>query len=141
MMKRAHLIFRIGEMTNLILVMLAVLLFVVLEPISFVYVTLFKKRFNWSRITGYWRNLAVNIDRFGNYEFRSLFNVLLITDDGYKFGDFRETISSVIGKNKVAGTLNKNGKTLDKILDFFDENHSIKSINYFDENRKHKLHT
>lgn len=122
-------------MKNLILVLLAVLLFVLLEPISFIYVTMFKKRFKWSRITGYWYNLTIAIDRFGNYEFQSLFNALLITPEGYQFGDFRETISSVIGKNKVAGTLSKNGKTLDRILDFFDKNHSIKSIHNFDELR------
>jgi hypothetical protein len=73
----------------------------------------------------------VAIDRFGNTQFQSLFNALLITPEGYRFGDFRETISSVIGKNKVAGTLSKNGRTLDRILDFLDKNHSIKSIHSF----------
>jgi len=116
---------------NLILVIVGRILYLILEPINFIYVTTFKKKFKWSRISGYLRSSAVNTDRFGNYEFRSLFNAILITKDGYKFGDFRETISSVIGKNKVKGTLTRTGRILDKILDLLDKNHSIKSINNF----------
>lgn len=118
-------------MINLVLVLVAKMLYFLLEPINFIYVVFWKKRFKWSRVTGYCRSSAVNIDRFGNYEFRSLFNIILITKEGYKFGDFRETISSVIGKNKIKGTLTKTGKALDKIMEFFDKGHSINSINNF----------
>ena len=65
---------------------------------------------------------------FGNREFRATWNRFLITEDGYKFGDSRETISSVLGKNKIAGTLTKTGKILCCILDSIDHNHCIKSI-------------
>ena len=47
---------------------------------------------------------------------------------GYKFGDEDETISSVLGKNKLTKTLTKTGKTLDWILEKLDRNHSIESI-------------
>lgn len=115
-------------MLNLLLSFLAVLMFIIIEPISFVYVIFIKKRPTWKRMSGYYLDLAVNIDRFGNYQFRSLFNAILIHDNGYRFGDFRETISSVLGKNKQQNTLSKLGRVLDRILDVIDKNHSVKSI-------------
>lgn len=36
--------------------------------------------------SGYFRSTAVNMDKFGNREFRSLFNATLRTDAGYRFG-------------------------------------------------------
>lgn len=36
-----------------------------------------------------------------------------------------------MGKNKLQGTLTKKGIFLDSILEFFDKNHSIKSIKEF----------
>lgn len=129
-MKKELLIFNALRMTNLLLVILAVLLFIVLEPISFVYVVFWKRSFKWSRVTGYWRNLAVSIDRFGNYEFRSLFNAWLIKSDGYQFGNFNETISSALGKNQLKGTLSNSGRILVSILNFIDKNHCEKSINW-----------
>lgn len=102
-------------------------MFIIIEPISFVYVIFIKKKPTWKRMSGYWLDLAVNIDRFGNYQFRSLFNAILIHDNGYRFGDFRETISYVLGRNKVDGTLSTTGKVLDKILDVIDKNHTIKA--------------
>lgn len=80
------------------------------------------------RNKGYFKSTATNIDMFGNREFRATWNRFLITEDGYKFGDSRETISSVLGKNKIAGTLTKTGKILCWILDSIDHNHCIKSI-------------
>ena len=79
----------------------------------------------------YFMQTAIDIDKFGNRNFRTLLNYALIKENGYKFGDVRETISSALGKNKIADTLNKTGIVLCKILDFLDENHCIKSINNF----------
>jgi hypothetical protein len=80
------------------------------------------------RDKGYFRSTAVNIDMFGNREFRATWNKFLITKNGYKFGDPRETISSALGKNKIKGTLTIIGKILCCILDIIDKNHCIKSI-------------
>ncbi|MDV4026821.1 hypothetical protein CMT52_21100 [Elizabethkingia anophelis] len=113
---------------NFILPFIAIILFVILEPFSFVYVVFWKKRFMFSRISGYFRQFAVDIDRFGNHHFRSFFNANLIQVTGYKFGDFRETISSVLGKNQRDKTLTKTGKILVSILDFIDKEHCKKSI-------------
>ena len=76
----------------------------------------------------YHHNLALAKDQYGNALCSYLFNWTLIKKDGYKFGNIDETISSVIGKNKVKGTLTRLGKILDFILDILDSNHSIKSI-------------
>lgn len=72
---------------------------------------------------------AFEIDVFANRSFRTLWNLTLRTKEGYEFGREGETISSALGKNKRDETLSIAGKILDFILDLFDDNHSIKSIN------------
>lgn len=79
----------------------------------------------------YFKSSAVNLDRFGNYEFRTLFNLTLKKKEGYHFGSFEETISSVLGKNQRDGTLSKTGKILAWILDTIDKDHCKKSIKEF----------
>lgn len=116
----------------MILAFIAVTLFMILEPVSAIYVIFIKTKFTWKRLSGYYRNFAVSVDRFGNYQYRSLFNRLLRTKHGYEFGDFRETISSALGKNERDGTLTKTGKLLVKILNKIDPEHCRKSINNFE---------
>lgn len=88
---------------------------------------------NWLFVkdkSGYFKSSAVNLDKFGNREFRTLFNKMLINDKGYRFGNIEETISSVLGKNQLAGTLTKCGLILVWILDKIENDHALKSINY-----------
>ena len=74
-------------------------------------------------------DLAIATDQYGNGLSKYLFNLVLIKKTGvHKFGNIDETISSVIGKNKVAGTLTWLGKFVDKILDLLEKDHSIKAI-------------
>lgn len=117
-------------MINFILVILAKLLYLAVEPINFIYVIFIKKKFTWKRLNGYFREEAVAIDRFGNYQYRSLFNAWFVTEKGYQHGNINETISSVLGKNEYLGTLTKIGKSLVKILNFIDKNHCAKSIDW-----------
>jgi hypothetical protein len=77
---------------------------------------------------GYFKSSAISLDRFGNREFRTLFNKVLITENGYQFGDIGETISSVLGKNERDETLTKAGKMLVLVLDKIDKGHAEKSI-------------
>ena len=116
-------------MVNFILVILAKLLYLAVEPINFFYVIFVKKKFTWKRLNGYFREEAVAIDRFGNYQYRSLFNALFVADGGYQHGNINETISSVLGKNELYGRLTKAGKILVKVLNFIDKDHCLKSIN------------
>ena len=81
------------------------------------------------RKKGYFKETAINLDRFGNREFRFSLNKYLIhKDSANRFGDVRETISSVLGKNQRGKTLTKLGNVICKILDFLDKNHCKKSI-------------
>ena len=86
---------------------------------------------NWLFVkekSGYFKSSAINLDKFGNREFRTLFNKTLINDKGHRFGNIEETISSVLGKNQLTGTLTSLGKALVWVLDKIDNNHVIKSI-------------
>lgn len=74
-------------------------------------------------------DLAIAIDQYGNGLSKYLFNMLLIKKESvHKFGNIDETISSVIGKNKVAGTLTWGGRRLDVFLEGVDPNHSVDAI-------------
>ena len=77
---------------------------------------------------GYFKNSAINLDKYGNREFRTFFNRFFRTKKGYPFGNERETISSALGKNERDGTLSKCGKIMVFILDKIDKNHCKNSI-------------
>lgn len=78
-------------------------------------------------------DIATSIDASGNVVCEDLFNITLIK---YKkstnhFGNRKETISSVLGKNEVMGTLTSAGKILTFILHILDPGHAKKSIDNF----------
>lgn len=78
---------------------------------------------------GYFKDTAINIDKFGNREFRFSLNKYLITEKSPdRFGNIEETISSVLGKNQRDKTLSKFGKMICFILDKLDKEHCKKSI-------------
>ena len=116
-------------MKGLILLLIALTLFIPLTILNVIIV--FKKYPNWQAMDGYFYETAYDIDRFGNHNFRTLLNTTLILKSGYRFGNFNETISSVLGKNERDKTLSKTGIVLVSILDFIDTNHCKKSINNF----------
>ena len=106
---------------GLILFLIAYFLFL---PISFI-------NFLFVRNKGYFKSSAINIDKFGNREFRTSLNKTLIHENSpFQFGNDNETISSVLGKNKRFGHLTKFGKVICKILDTIDKNHCEKSIQW-----------
>ena len=75
----------------------------------------------------YFLQTAIDIDRFGNRNFRAFLNFSM-QKFGYEFGNVNETISSALGKNQRDGTLSKFGKVVCWILDTIDKNHCKKSI-------------
>ena len=77
---------------------------------------------------GYFKQSALNLDKYGNREFRAFFNRYFRTENGYPFGNENETISSALGKNERDGNLSKCGKVLVWILDKIDKDHCKKSI-------------
>lgn len=111
----------------IILTVIAFLLFKPLFIINF-FAVLYKYGVKRSVINGFFKQTATDIDRFGNHNFRTLLNLTLIQEGSYQFGDFRETISSVLGKNQRDNTLTKTGVVICNILDFIDKDHCKKSI-------------
>ena len=102
-----------------LLFLIAYILFLPLSLINFLVVKNKK---------GYFKSSAINLDKFGNREFRTLLNLTLRIESGYKFGDMKETISGVLGKNERDKTLTTTGKYLVFILNKLDKNHCLKSI-------------
>lgn len=112
----------------MIVLIVAILLSVILFPIGFVIAMFYPER------EKYLFRIAISLDQLGNVVCKHLFNITLIKKGGYRFGNEDETISSVIGKNKVLNKLTYTGKLLSMLLDAIDENHSIRSIEA-DENK------
>ena len=113
----------INNLIGLILLIVAVVLILPLTLVNMIFV--YKK---YKSIDGYFRNTALSIDIWANFEFRTLWNTKLRIDGGYEFGKTGETISSALGKNQRDKTLTNCGKILVAILDFLDKNHCKKSI-------------
>jgi len=87
-------------------------------------------------LTATLHSLALWLDQIGNAVCRDMFNRLLIEQDGYKFGKVQETISSVLGKNQLLDKLSLTGRALVVLLELFEEEHCIKSIIYFPNEKK-----
>lgn len=114
-------------MKNTALLLTAILLAVLLFPIGFL-MAIFYKDFDKYLLT-----IAEGIDQLGNVVCSRLFNHLLIKKGGYQFGNVEETISSVIGKNQLTDTLTIVGKLLNTVLNNFQKNHSVNSIEIFNK--------
>lgn len=118
---------------GIVLFVLAVILLALLGPVGLLVTFAYNfirwnfryacRRMNYDLVI-----MAVAMDQVGNVMCKDLFNLCLITKAGYPFGRRKETISSVIGKNRQADTLTFLGKCLDKTLNLFEKNHSSKSI-------------
>jgi hypothetical protein len=114
---------------GILLFIVAIFLFIPLTGINLVLVIV--KNPSWKTVDGYFFQTSIDIDRFGNRNFRSLLNATLILESKNTFGDPRETISSVLGKNQQTDTLTKTGQLLVKLLDWLDPNHCEKSIRWY----------
>jgi hypothetical protein len=112
---------------GILLFLLATIFKSLIAPIGYIYGTissLIKREWNiWNG------DLAIAKDQYGNGICKYILNDLLIEKDSkYKFGNIDETVSSVIGKNKIADSLTHLGSFIDKILNKIEKDHSIKSI-------------
>lgn len=77
--------------------------------------------------SGYFRSTALNLDIWGNVEFRTFWNNHLLKEKNNDyFGKQGETISSVLGKNILKNNLTNTGKVLVWILT---RKHCIDAIN------------
>ena len=93
---------------------------------------LFLKNFSFKKVDHDLLLEAIEMDKFCNHEDAELLTLLFLTEDSvHPFGNIEETISSVLGKNFLAGTLTEKGHAMCSILNKMDKNHVINSIQAF----------
>lgn len=125
-------------MIEFLLLFIAITLLFILVPIASLYIivkSLLHRR--TKELTVWFYGTARTIDIFGNIVAAELFNDIFIKPNGYKFGNRKETISSVIGKNQRTNTLKLLGKTLRFILDFIEPGHCEESAKLHSKNNNH----
>lgn len=113
----------------LVLSIAIILLYFFLPVVVVFYIVKYLLTGNKRELKVWFFRSAREIDVFANVVGCDLFNAIFIVDGGYKFGNPKETISSVLGKNQRDKTLSLAGNLLRWILDLIDDNHCIKSIN------------
>ena len=122
-----------GFIKSFILFGIAFVLLVTTTPIGFVYALLrqlFLGKIKTLQI--YFIEVALALDHAGNVIMQHILNdtLLIKNTNTYQFGNKKETISSVIGKNHLTNTLSPLGKALNSFLNFIDKDHSLNSIIY-----------
>lgn len=121
---------------GIFLYILATILTIILIPLGMIFgflKTIWKRQFfkSLTDVDVKFLSMAVVVDYFGNIVCSELFNGILITKNAnHSFGNRKETISSVLGKNEKMGTLNFLGKRLCIILNKLDEGHTLESIDH-----------
>lgn len=117
-------------MIELIILTVAIFLLYLLLPIVAAFMVL-KYIFTGNKrmISVWFYRTARAIDIFANVNGADFFSAIFIVDGGYKFGNPKETISSVLGKNQRDKTLSIAGNILRWALDRIDKNHCLNSIN------------
>ena len=122
-----------GFIKSFLLFGIAFVLLVTTTPIGFVYALLrqlFVGKIKTLQI--YFIEVALALDNAGNVIMQHILNdtLLVKNTNTYQFGNKKETISSVIGKNHLTNTLSPLGKALNSFLNFIDKDHSMNSIIY-----------
>lgn len=117
-------------MIELLILTIAIILLYLLLPVIIMFMIL-KYIFtgNKKMLAVWFFRTAREIDIFANVVGAEFWNAVFITDGGYKFGNPKETISSVLGKNQRDKTLTLLGDALRWVLDRIDEDHCLNSIN------------
>ena len=118
---------------SFLLFCIAIVLLIFTTPIGFFY-ALLRQLFlgKLKTLSVYFLEVAIAIDNTGNVMMQYLLNdfLLIKQKDTYYFGNKKETISSVIGKNSLTNTLSPLGKALNAFLNWIDKDHSFNSIMY-----------
>ena len=118
---------------SFLLFCIAILLLIFTTPIGFFY-ALLRQFFSGKlkTLNVFFIEVAIAIDNTGNVMMQYLLNDLLLMKRPatYYFGNKKETISSVIGKNSLTHTLSPLGKSLNAFLNWIDKDHSFNSIMY-----------
>ena len=120
-------------MSSILLYLTAILLGIIIIPLGLLFgfiQALYKRQWKLApgRIKYKFLKMAEGIDCYGNIVCAELFNATLIRTEGYSFGNRKETISSVLGKNEAAKTLTSTGRIVCRILNSIQKDHSKISI-------------
>lgn len=118
---------------SLLLFVVALVLLMTTAPLGFLYAVIRQSIVKQVHsLSVYFLELAIALDNLGNALMQHVLNdaLLIKNEKTYYFGNKLETISSVIGKNYVSGTLSCLGLRLNGFLHWIDANHSLNSINY-----------
>jgi len=118
---------------SFLLFCIAIVLLITTAPIGFLYALLRQLFFGKLKtLSEFFLEVAISIDNTGNVMMQHLLNDLLLMKrpTTYYFGNKKETISSVIGKNSLTNTLSPLGKALNAFLNWIDKDHSFNSIMY-----------
>lgn len=123
-------------LTNILLYLFAIVLSIILLPIGLAFAffkMMYRQQFKElpKRMAYKFLKMAEGVDVYGNIVCAELFNSTLITKEANQFfGNRKETISSVLGKNELTKTLTSTGTTINKILNFLDPGHTARNIDY-----------
>lgn len=118
---------------SFLLFCIACILLVTTAPIGFLYALFRQIIFEKVKtLSIFFTEVALVLDQAGNVVMQHLLNDTLLVKNSntYYFGNKKETISSVIGKNAINGTLAPLGKALNKFLNLIDSGHTFNSITY-----------
>lgn len=105
-----------------ILATIATIILWAILPLAILW-ALVKSVFGSTKLEKYFYEVAFSIDQTGNVICSPLFNSLLKKKNGYSFGNPDETVSHVLGVNKLQGTLTIIGKIVAGILNLIEKNH------------------
>ena len=131
-----------GIFTSFLLFLIAIFLLSVTAPIGFIF-ALLQKLFTRKiqSLRDYLLEVALVLDQAGNVIMQHFLNAVLLKKlpNAYLFGNKKETISSVIGKNSLTDSLTSAGQLLNGFLNAIDKNHTLNSIeenikNFFTSN-------
>ncbi len=129
-MNKSH---TINFLKSILLFLIALILLTTTAPIGFIYTIIRQLIVNKAKtLSLYFTEIALVLDEAGNVIMQHILNDFLLIKkrDTYYFGNKKETISSVIGKNYMTETLSPLGLALNSFLNFIDKGHSLNSIMY-----------
>ena len=124
-----------GLLINICLAIIAIVLGSIIIPLGILFAIIWLiihkgENLGMKYFSRIFRNIAISIDILGNFCCAIMFNVILIknTQSLYRFGKNGDTISKVIGLNLQQGNLTMVGKGVNKVLNIFEKDHSIKAV-------------
>jgi hypothetical protein len=113
-------------MKNLLLLILALLLAFLIAPLGILW-AIVRTIFRGPGLSQFFLDCALSIDISGNVFFQHLFNDVMVPPDGYRFGKEGDTISYVLGHNKINHRLYAPGRWLSWLLNLLDPEHVEKA--------------